>query len=86
MTKRLAIAIVICLTCMSLQARRVSFRHIGAAEGLSHSTVVSIVQDLEGKMWFATHDGLNCYDGYDITIHWRMTAEQFLGKKTEASA
>jgi len=25
-------------------------------------------------------------DGYDITIHWRMTAEQFLGKKTEASA
>ena len=25
-------------------------------------------------------------DGYDITIHWRMTAEQFLGRKTEASA
>jgi len=24
--------------------------------------------------------------GRDITIHWRMTAEQFLGKKTEASA
>ena len=25
-------------------------------------------------------------EGYDITIHWRMTAEQFLGRKTEASA
>ena len=25
-------------------------------------------------------------DGYDITIHWRMTAEQFLGRKKEASA
>ena len=25
-------------------------------------------------------------DGYDITIHWRMTAEQFLGRKTEESA
>ena len=25
-------------------------------------------------------------DGYDINIHWRMTAEQFLGRKTEESA
>ncbi|MBR0267782.1 MAG: hypothetical protein IJQ71_10195 [Clostridia bacterium] len=25
-------------------------------------------------------------DGYDITIHWRMTAEQFLERKTEESA
>ena len=25
-------------------------------------------------------------DGYDITIHWRMTAEQFLGRKKEESA
>ncbi len=25
-------------------------------------------------------------DGYDIEIHWRMTAEQFLGRKTEAGA
>ena len=25
-------------------------------------------------------------DGYDITIHWRMTAEQFLGRKTEEIA
>ena len=24
-------------------------------------------------------------DGYDITIHWRMTAEQFLGRKKEES-
>ena len=25
-------------------------------------------------------------DGYDITIHWRMTAEQFLERKKEESA
>jgi hypothetical protein len=25
-------------------------------------------------------------DGYDITIHWRTTAEQFLGRKKEESA
>ena len=25
-------------------------------------------------------------DGYDITIHWRMTAEQFLGRKKEERA
>lgn len=31
-------------------------------------------------------DRIEVKKDYDITIHWRMTAEQFLGKKTEASA
>ncbi|MBW1869136.1 MAG: GAF domain-containing protein, partial [Deltaproteobacteria bacterium] len=37
-------------------------------EGLSQSTVRSIVQDHYGFMWFATVDGLNRYDGYEFTI------------------
>ncbi|NQZ11221.1 MAG: histidine kinase, partial [Algicola sp.] len=41
---------------------------ITTAQGLSHNVVNSVVQDAQGFMWFATQDGLNRYDGYNITI------------------
>lgn len=31
-------------------------------------------------------DRIEVKKNYEITIYWRMTADQFLGKKTEASA
>lgn len=42
------------------------FSHIGLKEGLSHSTVFAINQDKEGNLWFATYDGVNKYDGYNL--------------------
>ena len=38
-------------------------------EGLSQGFVLSILQDREGVMWFATKDGLNKFDGYRITVY-----------------
>ncbi|WP_331969239.1 hybrid sensor histidine kinase/response regulator [Ohtaekwangia sp.] len=46
-----------------------SFQHIGAREGLSHSNVTCILQDSRGFMWFGTRDGLNKYDGYTFTVY-----------------
>lgn len=46
-----------------------NFIHIGVNEGLSQNTVFDIAQDKQGHMWFATHDGLNKYDGYNFTIY-----------------
>lgn len=43
--------------------RQISFRNLTVDEGLSQNSVVSIVQDSTGFMWFATQDGLNKYDG-----------------------
>ncbi|WP_299553152.1 two-component regulator propeller domain-containing protein [Seonamhaeicola sp.] len=47
----------------------VYFDHITTDDGLSQNDVNSIYQDQEGFMWFATHDGLNKYDGYSFTIY-----------------
>ncbi len=44
------------------------FNQIGLEQGLSQSTVNSIVQDKQGFMWFGTQDGLNRYDGYSILV------------------
>jgi len=51
------------------QAPRLRFTHITYEKGgLSNSTIESIYQDSRGFIWFATRDGLNRYDGYQVTI------------------
>ena len=48
---------------------QITFSHFSTNEGLSQSTVVSSCQDKFGRMWFATHDGLNMFDGHRFTIY-----------------
>ena len=47
--------------------RPLYFEHLTMRDGLSQSTVMSILQDREGYLWLATESGLDRYDGY--TIH-----------------
>ena len=42
--------------------------HLSIEQGLSQSTVLSILQDQKGFMWFGTQDGLNRYDAYKFKI------------------
>lgn len=44
------------------------FRRIGVEQGLSNSTINCIFQDSRGFMWFGTRDGLNRYDGENVTV------------------
>ncbi len=37
-------------------------------DGLSNCTVYDLIQDHLGFLWFATDDGLNCFDGYEFEI------------------
>lgn len=45
-------------------SERTKFSHITIKDGLSQSSVKSIIQDSRGYMWFGSADGLNKYDGY----------------------
>lgn len=44
------------------------FSHIGARDGLSQVSIMSIYQDEFGAMWFGSTEGLNRYNGRDIEV------------------
>jgi signal transduction histidine kinase/ligand-binding sensor domain-containing protein/DNA-binding NarL/FixJ family response regulator len=48
--------------------RNILFEHLSIEDGLSQSVVNVILQDHLGFMWFGTQDGLNRYNGNEITI------------------
>ena len=69
MVKLVALFITNLLLLSHLHAQKpehISFVHIGVNEGLSQNTIFDIAQDEQGNMWFATYDGLNKYNGYDL--------------------
>lgn len=45
------------------------FQNFSTTNGLSSNSVLGIVQDNEGMMWFATMDGLNRFDGYNFKVY-----------------
>ncbi|SFQ57074.1 hybrid sensor histidine kinase/response regulator transcription factor [Flavobacterium akiainvivens] len=49
-------------------AQNFSFKHLQVEDGLSHNSVICMLQDNKGFMWFGTKDGLNRYDGYSFKI------------------
>lgn len=45
------------------------FTRIGSDQGLSQASVICILQDSRGFMWFGTQDGLNRYNGYEMAVY-----------------
>ncbi|MCD8042155.1 MAG: response regulator [Tannerellaceae bacterium] len=46
-----------------------SFTHYSSENGLSQNTVMNILEDSKGYMWFATWDGINKFDGYTFKTY-----------------
>jgi len=51
-------------------------KSISLSEGLSQSTVQAVFQDRQGVLWLGTRDGLNRFEGYDLTTHWPDPLDQ----------
>jgi diguanylate cyclase (GGDEF)-like protein len=74
-TAHLAIAVVTLLACLVVASGSgastlpIRFDRISVEDGLSQSSVLSMLQDSKGFMWFGTEDGLNRFDGYDFRIY-----------------
>jgi len=49
--------------------QKIKFTHITTDNGLSASTVMCMLKDHYGFMWFGTEDGLNRYDGYNFLVY-----------------
>src|SRR3954469_24880831 len=57
------------------EVRPMYFEHLTMRDGLSQSTVMSILQDSQGYLWLATESGLDRYDGYSIEEYRRKRGD-----------
>jgi len=48
-------------------------QHYSIKDGMSQNTVMAIMQDKQGFMWFGTWDGLNRFDGYTFETFKAMS-------------
>ncbi|TQK10510.1 two-component regulator propeller domain-containing protein [Herbaspirillum sp. SJZ107] len=65
----LALLLVLATPGMAAPAPTLRFEHLSVENGLLQESVLAIVQDSEGFMWFGTQSGLSRYDGYRFTSY-----------------
>lgn len=53
--------------CFNTEANNKIFKHIQISNGLSQTSVTCLLQDTEGSVWMGTRDGLNVYNGRNMT-------------------
>ena len=55
-----------------------TLRQIDNTDGLSNSAVLSLCQDEAGRLWMGTCDGLNLFDGRQVSLSGRTLSEMSL--------
>lgn len=72
MKKHIAITFLFALLSASmLTAQSYTVKRLGIEQGLSNNYVVSIAQDKQGFLWFATEEGLNKFDGTRFITYYK---------------
>ena len=75
--KRFIVMLCVLMGVLSLSAHEhYVIQHYSIQNGLSQNTVMAILQDKQGFMWFGTWDGLNRFDGYTFKIYKAMNNGQ----------
>ncbi|MBP1221697.1 hybrid sensor histidine kinase/response regulator transcription factor [Flavobacterium sp. 1355] len=57
------------LSYFEAAAQSYTFHHLRTNDGLSNSTIKSILKDSYGFLWIGTESGLNRYDGYGFKVY-----------------
>ena len=65
--KTLLISVLCFLSFSFSRANDVYFHHLGIKDGLTQISIFSLYQDETGAMWFGSFEGLNRYNGREIT-------------------
>lgn len=68
MYKRLILFLAFMGFVASFYAQSILFDHLQMEDGLSECTIQAIYQDEMQRMWIATRDGLNFYDGKNMKV------------------
>lgn len=64
------------LATSQLAAQPYTVKRLGIEQGLSNNYVVSVAQDQQGFLWFATQEGLNKFDGTRFTTFYKNDPSQ----------
>lgn len=71
--KRFIILFTLCIQMLCVFAHEhYIVQHYSIKDGMSQNTVMAILQDKQGFMWFGTWDGLNRFDGYTFQVYKAM--------------
>lgn len=74
MKRKLSLLILILPVLVGAQPYTV--KQLSLEKGLSNNFVVSIAQDKEGFLWFATDEGLNRFDGSHFITYYKEEGTQ----------
>lgn len=63
------IYLIVLILLIAVHTNANNLRQISNIENLSNNSIESLYQDHSGKLWIGTCDGLNIYNGRDITVY-----------------
>lgn len=66
MVRRLYLILLEFVVLLLTEVHAQYFQNLGVNNGLSQPSVMAIGQDILGRMWFGTREGINVYDGVKI--------------------
>ena len=70
MKRNVVLTIILFLSAICVRAQlNCTFTHYTQENGLSQNTIMDMIQDSDGLIWFATWNGINRFDGYEFRIY-----------------
>ena len=67
---------LVCLSSVFAQYQTLRFERLTIEDGLPNPSVLDIIQDQQGFMWFGTLSGVVRYDGYEMKVYRPAAFEQ----------